>query len=85
MKRDVDILKRFTQMSCCLRHDLFQGISESIIMSVTLTSARRCALLSCSLEALDHLDNESNSFAWHVGSLKCKTPRQHSSLKWISN
>ena len=59
MKRDVDILKRFTQMSCCLRHDLFQGISESIIMSVTLTSAKRCAPLSCSLGTSDTLTTSS--------------------------
>ena len=59
MKRDVDILKRFTQMSCCLLHDLFQGISESLIMSVTLTSARRCAPLSCSLETSDTLTTSS--------------------------
>ena len=59
MKRDVDILKRFTQMSCCLQHDLFQGISESLIMSVTLTSARRYAPLSCSLETSDTLTTSS--------------------------
>ena len=58
MKRDVDI-KRFTQMSCCLRHNLFQGISDSSIMYVTLTSARRCATLSCSLETSDILTTGS--------------------------
>ena len=60
MKRDVDILKRFTQMSCCLRHDLFQGVSESLIMSVTLTPARRCAPVSCLLETSDTLTNWSS-------------------------
>ena len=69
MKRDVDILKRFTQMSCCPRHNLFQGISESLIMSVTLTSARRCATLLCSLETSDTLT--TGSILPGLEDLKC--------------
>ena len=51
MKRDIEILNRFTQISCGLRHDLFHGISRS--------SARRCATISCSLESSDTLTTNS--------------------------
>ena len=64
MKRDIEILKRFDQMSCGLRHDLFHGVSRSItkellFMSVMLTSARRCAPISCFLESSDNLTTNS--------------------------
>ena len=51
-------------MSFGLRYDLFHGKSRSItkellIMSVTLTSARCCAPMSCSLESSDTLTTNS--------------------------